>query len=197
MWMMYLLMIILVLIAGVVVPVVVVVSQDDVDSSQDGATKPTISPEPPGPVVVETATPAPTQNLTNLTIAMLSPYFPDLPNSIVQQEALNWLVEYDGEGLIYSGDVDRLLDRYVLALLFIAWNGTEWPGSHGWMTPVSVCIWHLTDGTICPEDDGRVEMIYLCKYSSSGGLTERLQSLPSHIVFLTFFCSPRRYLERW
>ena len=100
-------------------------------------------------------------------IALLSPSIPDLPNSQLQQQALDWLVNNDGEALIATENADRLLDRYVLALLFFATFGESWDENVGWLSDASVCNWYIDDGFICPRDGDRVERIQLRKYRES------------------------------
>ena len=102
---------------------------------------------------------------------MLSPYIPDIPLGTIQQQALDWLVNNDdSEGLIPSQNSGRLLDRYVLAILYLSTNGDGWSRSNeGWMSEASVCTWYIyqsstTDGNICPQSNGRVNQIYFGKY---------------------------------
>lgn len=59
-------------------------------------------------------------------------------------EALDWLV--DDDGLQISPDAPNLLQRYILALLYFATNGSNWEFSYNWLGPVHECQWRNERG---------------------------------------------------
>ena len=46
---------------------------------------------------------------------------------------------------------DQLIERYVLAILYLSTNGVEWWNQGGWYTEQDVCRWH---GIECKDDNG-------------------------------------------
>ena len=70
----------------------------------------------------------------------------------------------DGEGLITSQNSDRLLDRYVLAVLYYATNGGEWFNGYSFLSPDPTCEWKDTTfaidrGVTCNDNNEVVELI--------------------------------------
>lgn len=124
-----------------------------------------------------TLSPAPTTELNGVLVEMLSPYIPDLlsssTSSVVQQQALDWLASdasvMTTTELIQTGDSDRLLDRFVMAVFYLSTTGEGWiQNGDGWMTDTDVCTWATYDLSLCSSNDGdsggRVDHINLRKY---------------------------------
>ena len=126
-----------------------------------------------------------TSKQTQNAIAMLEPHIPNVPSGDKQEEALEWLVDYDydqqlivpsfdnnGTVTIVSTTTGQLLDRYVMAMLFLSLQGDHWTTNDGWMSPHSACRW-WSPGTICGNQDKdstngdkegiRIDRIWLCK----------------------------------
>lgn len=91
--------------------------------------------------------------------SMLSPFIPDLAetdnvpvhdHSNAQQQALLWLVKND-DGLVQAQDSYCLLQRFVLAVLYISTNGDGWKlddNDAKWQSSGPVCNWH---GVTCED----------------------------------------------
>ena len=62
-------------------------------------------------------------------------------------------------------DTGRLLDRFVLAILYYSTKGDNWNTNDGWLSNDSVCSsWYMDDNfPPCPKVDGRVNRIDLGK----------------------------------
>lgn len=68
--------------------------------------------------------------------------------------AIHWLAEETDKNIKENGvTANSPLIRYLLAMSFISWTGTEpdrWAHRSGWMTKASVCSWH---GIKCNSDE--------------------------------------------
>ena len=82
--------------------------------------------------------------------------FPKLPSSAFaefenpsspQSMALEW-AKSDSQTTMYPED--RVVQRYALATLYYATNGSGWNSSTGWVTDLNECLWH-TSGSSCNE----------------------------------------------
>lgn len=127
--------------------------------------------------LIPTTSSAPTTETMAKAMTMLSPYIPDVPRTAIQRQALDWLIQND-DGLINSTDEEqqddnnnnnsashRLLDRYVLAILYYSTHGEEWEDNTFWLSEVSVCTWYIFGFIpICPQVDGRVDNLDFSKY---------------------------------
>lgn len=74
-------------------------------------------------------------------------YNEDRTSCSFQNRALVWLA-LDAANVGDAND-PLLRDRYLLALLYNAWNGTSWDRSDGWLTPNPICEW---EGIKCVND---------------------------------------------
>ena len=131
---------------------------------------PTFTPPTASPIT----SPAPTTETNGVLVEMLSSYLPDITSpSVVQQQALDWLASdasiVTTTELIQTGDADRLLDRFVMAVLYLSTTGEGWiQNGDGWMTDTDVCSWATYDPYICSSstdegNGGRVDHINLRK----------------------------------
>jgi Leucine-rich repeat (LRR) protein len=87
-----------------------------------------------------------------LTETFITTLYPDFHESLdsctPQNQALVWLASGDG------GSTDATMrQRYVLALLFILWNGEAWKSNDGWLFSDSECMW---TGVSCGENEAVV-----------------------------------------
>ena len=134
------------------------------------------------PTDVPSASPS---SLEELAITILSSYLPDLASpettSRAQQDALEWLIENDDRLLSTlassssvpiedgGGDEDGeygifgrlLLERFVMAVLYLSTNWTGWTSEELWMSEFSVCIWEFVSCQL----DGKVDALELGKIS--------------------------------
>ena len=65
----------------------------------------------------------------------------DFPNSLLQESALDWLVDLDPANLAVDTNPTRLLERYTAALLYFATQGDEWFEKTDWLSENLVCSW--------------------------------------------------------
>lgn len=80
------------------------------------------------------------QELLNSIVLNVNPRFNEEPSSCSPENAaLAWLAtdEYSSS----TTDAVTLTNRYVLALLFQSWTGTDWTASTGWLSSTSECSW--------------------------------------------------------
>ena len=169
------------------ITVAVVLSLSNNNNQNDGSVETLPPTEVPSfsPTTFSPTTFSPTTSPTTameVAISLLSPYIEDIPNSTIQQEALDWLIEDENDGgfLVKEDGGDKLLDRYVLAILYLSTNGDDeengWNNDRHWMSSFSVCTWYVDGGfsQICGDDDddendednkGRVRRILLRKFS--------------------------------
>lgn len=124
-----------IIILAVIVVVVIFVTKDDNDSPPQGVSS---------------------SNSHPLEIA-LSSYFPEedyFPSSTEQKEALEWLIERDPMNLSGEEDVNLILQRYVLAILFnttfeqIKEDETIDEADGDWLSASSICSWR---GITCED----------------------------------------------
>ncbi len=78
-------------------------------------------------------------------------------------QALVWLASADGTP---SRDAN-LLQRYILALVFILWNGSQWMVADGWLSSTGECYWC---GLSCPDSLGEITGMDLNGNNVSGNL---------------------------
>lgn len=142
------------------------------ESTSVGTPTPTMEPttaatDKPTPAPTMTPSTPPTKIPTGTKLAimeMLSPYIPNFPNGPVQLKSLDWLVENNG-GFVATQDVTRLLERFVLSILYDSTNGDGWTDNTGWRSNDTVCTWY--PGDICHYDEeggDTVSKLNLCKY---------------------------------
>ena len=62
-------------------------------------------------------------------------------------------------GLIKIADSERLIERFVLAVLYFTLSGDRWRFQNLWLSDTSLCGWF---GVGCTEN-GNIESIELCK----------------------------------
>jgi len=104
------------------------------------------------------------------------------PNSVLQEEALNWLV-YEDMAKIPEGPVEtyQLLQRYISAVLYFGTDGPNWFNNSMWLSFTSVCEW---DGISCTggeEEEPDTEFIDSYDLNNNGLVGE----LPSEIGTLS------------
>jgi hypothetical protein len=76
--------------------------------------------------------------LTETFITTIFPYFHESIDSCTpHNQALVWLASDDG-GL----DAATMRQRYLLALLFIDWDGPNWEPNIGWLSATEECTWN-------------------------------------------------------
>lgn len=77
---------------------------------------------------------------------------PDEPmNSCApQNQALLWIATGLAAGAIDANHPQQLLNRYVLAILFMELGGPTWTNHHGWVTPDPECTWY---GISCQQQN--------------------------------------------
>lgn len=91
--------------------------------------------------------------------------------------ALLWVaadyVEADAGGSAYMYETIR--NRFVLANLYLAWEGSLWNDSANWMTSAPVCVWF---GVGC-DDDGHIVSLSLPRNMLRGSLEKKLGLISS------------------
>jgi hypothetical protein len=67
----------------------------------------------------------------------------DFPNSLLQESALDWLVNLDPAALPVNSNSTILLERYIAVLFYFATQGYEfgWYDPNNWLTVNAVCSW--------------------------------------------------------
>jgi hypothetical protein len=88
------------------------------------------------------------QDLLSTVIPVVNPDFVEPETSCVPNNlALVWLATY--EYSLAMTDMVTLTNRYILALLFHTWTGTNWKINDGWLLSLSECMWYgiTCDGT--------------------------------------------------
>eukprot|EP00527_Entomoneis_sp_CCMP2396_P002529 CAMPEP_0198138388 /NCGR_PEP_ID=MMETSP1443-20131203/1804_1 /TAXON_ID=186043 /ORGANISM="Entomoneis sp., Strain CCMP2396" /LENGTH=289 /DNA_ID=CAMNT_0043800147 /DNA_START=26 /DNA_END=895 /DNA_ORIENTATION=- len=83
----------------------------------------------------------------------------DFPNSLLQEEALDWLVNEDPAKLAVDTNPTTLLERYIAVLFYFANHGDCWSNSSRWLTSNAVCSW---SGLEC-NDQGVLTTMNLTK----------------------------------
>jgi Leucine-rich repeat (LRR) protein len=115
-------------------------------------------------------------NYDGLAKSFLPTLLPDfkanLNSCTLQNQALVWLAS--GDGMPTDSDMRQ---RYLLALLFLYWNGPSWLANAGWLSPDDECTWF---GITC-DGSNDVTVINL----SSKNLTGLLQSEIALLTSLT------------
>jgi hypothetical protein len=92
-----------------------------------------------------------------------------------QARALTWL---QGDPL-YNGSEHsyRLYQRYALAVLYYATNGTDWNGKRGWLSNASECEWYTaSDVDIC-DGSSRLSVLDLHDNGLDGSIPTELELL--------------------
>lgn len=88
------------------------------------------------------------QELLDTIMPQVNPGFNEPSSSCTPENAaLAWLST--DEYATLTTDVVTLTNRYVLALLFQTWKGTDWTQNTGWLSATSECSWYgiSCDGT--------------------------------------------------
>ena len=71
-------------------------------------------------------------------------------------QALNWLANEDPAILPTDSDKQKIVERYIVALVYFNNNGSSWEEQTNWLSRFPVCEWHrYTMGVIC-NDDGYI-----------------------------------------
>jgi hypothetical protein len=65
----------------------------------------------------------------------------DFPNSLLQEEALDWLVNLDSASLPVDTNPTILLERFTAVLFYNATQGDGWFGQAGWLSESPPCAW--------------------------------------------------------
>jgi Leucine-rich repeat (LRR) protein len=107
------------------------------------------------------------------------------PNS-AQAKALEWLL--DNELLEDYGE-NRVLQRYTMAVLFYASNGSGWSSNAGWLSDQDECTWYSSgsETNIC-TDQGLVGEFNLDKNNVGGTLPWlELAMLSNQLIGMDFF----------
>lgn len=74
-------------------------------------------------------------------------------NSTDEYAALAWLADSDPKHLDANSPIDEILQRFVLANLYISTNGDEWANQLHFFSKKSVCDWNdKTSGVFCNSD---------------------------------------------
>jgi hypothetical protein len=134
------------------------------------------APSTEAPVTMPTLPPAVGQSRFDQLVAILSPIsgaatFND--SSSPQHKAAWWLASTDGLELDFSLEVfDKVVQRYILALLYYALDGDNWTSRKNYVTDSASCLW---GGTSC-DAEGLVIEIDL-------GSNALVGSIPSEIGF--------------
>jgi Leucine-rich repeat (LRR) protein len=91
--------------------------------------------------------------------------------------AMLWITEEIRFSLNHDVYIDLkvIQTRFLLALLYITWNGSEWINQGGWLSDEPVCKWH---GIGC-ENESSITEISLRKNNLQGTLDTRLDLLQS------------------
>ncbi|KAL3906744.1 MAG: hypothetical protein SGILL_009150 [Bacillariaceae sp.] len=97
------------------------------------------------------------------------------PEDSKQYEALKWLSEEDNAAIPTNEEETTIIvQRYVLALVYLSTGGTRWRLSNGWMLNDSVCNWFgVTCGWTEPEAD------YVYELSLANNFLKG--TIPSHL----------------
>jgi hypothetical protein len=124
--------------------------------------KPTAPPTaPPTATSPPTTTAPPTAPPTMSRFSILedvigSSFEDDFPNSTLQEEALDWLVDEDPAYLAVDTDSTTLLERYTAAHFYFAMKGSLWTYDNRWLSKEPVCLW---EGLNCTDEGFLVMMI--------------------------------------
>jgi hypothetical protein len=65
----------------------------------------------------------------------------DFPNSLLQEEALDWLVNLDSASLPVDTNPTILLEMYTAVLFYFATQGDGWFRQNGWLSERLICSW--------------------------------------------------------
>ena len=103
----------------------------------------------------------PADRYASMTTSVLQFYDESISFSDVQLETLSWLVYDDEANMAVDTDPGILLDRFVMALLFLSTDGDNWNTKINWLSSTSVCSWQFLD---CDSND-RIRSISLRKYT--------------------------------
>ena len=103
--------------------------------------------------------PSPTR-ITDMVVAMLSEFIPSIPSTTIQQQAVDWVADNDS-GLVRLQDSYGLLERFVLAVMYLAMNGNGWDDDTLWLSEAAVCGWRRI---LCDGETGKIQMIDLRKF---------------------------------
>eukprot|EP00980_Cylindrotheca_fusiformis_P006724 scaffold1400_cov137-Cylindrotheca_fusiformis.AAC.2 len=94
------------------------------------------------PPTTPPASPSPSTDSAGI-LALTELLYPENSDSLLdeQYDAIEWIVEYDPRNLNTSFLYPELIERFSLATLFFATNGTEWNDNSLWLTGSSYCSW--------------------------------------------------------
>lgn len=104
-----------------------------------------------------------------------------------QYKAAWWLATTDGAQLDFATEAgEKIIQRYVLALLWYALGGEGWESKKKYVTEISTCSW---DDIVC-DDDGLVIEIDLRENNLIGWIPSEIGSFPylQTLVLGTFMC---------
>jgi hypothetical protein len=65
----------------------------------------------------------------------------DFPNSLLQEEALDWVCNEDPAKLPVNTNPTTLLERYTAVLFYFATQGDAWTNQTGWLSESPTCSW--------------------------------------------------------
>mmetsp|Transcript_30035 Transcript_30035/g.49860 ORF Transcript_30035/g.49860 Transcript_30035/m.49860 type:complete len:448 (+) Transcript_30035:146-1489(+) len=158
-----------VIVIVVIVVVVAVVTGNNASSSSSSATSGATESEPYvwtpgtfGPEYYE-------------VVDKLSPLFPlnqkNIPTSKLQEDALLWLTYEDPSPDTPSLSPQLLLERFVMAVLYNATDGSAWLDKDMWLTETSICEW----GTSPSEATAEYHVKMMCD-NTTGFLEELVVS---------------------
>jgi len=89
-------------------------------------------------------------------------------NSTDEYAALVWLADSDPKRLDANSPMEEILERFVLANLYISTNGDEWAKKMHFRSKKSVCDWNdKTSGVFC-NDDKQVSKLVLPESNLNG-----------------------------
>jgi hypothetical protein len=94
-----------------------------------------------------------------------------------EYRALSWMVN-DYEGTDPEDDPEKVVQRYIMALLYYQTKGSNWTNRFNFLTPLSECRW--TGVAQACDDDGFLTVLDLRKFS---GVLKGCQFTISHILF--------------
>jgi hypothetical protein len=78
--------------------------------------------------------------VTNYVLQLPHYYSEPINSCSPVNQALLWLAVENSTGT--SDSELRLLNRFVLTILFVAWGGPMWKQNEGWLTPYNECTWY-------------------------------------------------------
>jgi hypothetical protein len=95
-----------------------------------------------------------------------------------QFQALQWVGSDLGQ---HTFSNDRIIQRWVLAVLFYSTNGDAWQNADGWLTSLDECSWFTTSGGGICDDQGRITHVELRDNKLEGTLPRELSLLSNSL----------------